>query len=259
MRKTIFNLDNKINIKEEYNKIIKVLNSKCVIYKKRSYTYFDFINDYIFNNWEYRSTYIDLYEYFNYLGINIKSKSINENSFLNLIEFILNIELFIENNPYYSDNVTISTKCRSIIQHNLYLILDSMDYEAYKLDDKIIISKKNLDYDSLTSFLGNNIYELLLSYNNINNNGIKTKRIILNKIYDYICKDIDKYKNYNSTVFTSIKFIVTKLGIDGEIDKKYKNISLYKLRKYYDYCYSMMIYLIRSEIILKYRDEIRDL
>ena len=98
MRKTIFNLDNKIVIKDEYLKIIKVLNSKCVLYKKKSYTYFDFINTHIFNNWEYRSTYIDVYEYLNHLGINIKSKKINTNSFLNLLEFILNIELFIENN-----------------------------------------------------------------------------------------------------------------------------------------------------------------
>ena len=100
---------------------------------------------------------------------------------------------------------------------------------------------------------------MLLSYNNINNNGIKIKRLILFKIYQYINKDYDKYKNYNSTVLTSVKFIVNKLGIDGEIDKKYKDISSYKLKKYYDYAFTMMIYLIRSEIVLKYRDEIRDL
>ena len=259
MRKNIFNIDNKINIKDEYIKIIKVLSSKCVLYKKRSYSYFDFINIFIFNNWEYRSTYIDLYDYLNHLGINIKSKKINNKAFLNLLEFILNIELFIENNRYYSDNVTISTQCRSIIQHNIYLILDNLNYEAYRLDDKIIIYKKNLDFNSLLDILPNDIYELLLSYNNINNNGIKIKRLILFKIYQYINKDYDKYKNYNSTVLTSVKFIVNKLGIDGEIDKKYKDISSYKLKKYYDYAFTMMIYLIRSEIVLKYRDEIRDL
>ena len=259
MRKTIFNLDNKISIKDEYIKIIKVLSNKCVLYKKRSYSYFDFINTYIFNNWEYRSTYIDLYDYFNYLGINIKSRKINNRSFLNLLEFLLNIELFIENNRYYSDNVTINTQCRSILQHNIYLILDNLEYEAYKLDDKIIIYKKNLDFNGLSQIVPNDIYELLLSYNNINNNGIKIKRIILYKIFQYISKDYDKYKNYNSTLLTSIKFIVNKLGIDGEIDKKYKDMSLYKLKKYYDYSFTMMVYLIKSEIVLKYRDEIRDL
>ena len=259
MRKTIFNLDNKINIKDEYVKIIKVLSNKCVLYKKRSYSYFDFVNTFIFNNWEYRSTFIDLYDYLKHLGVNLKSKKISNNSFLNLLEFLLNIEYFIENNKYYSDNVTINTQCRSIVQHNIYLILESLDYESYRLDDKIIICKKNLDFNNLEEILPDDIYELLLSYNNINNNGIKTKRIILNKIYQYINNDYDKYKNYNSTVLTSVKFIVNKLGIDGEIDKKYKDLSLYKLKKYYDYSFTMMVYLIRSEIVLKYRDKVRDL
>ena len=259
MRKTIFNLDNKINIKDEFIKIIKVLSNKCVLYKKRSYSYFDFVNTFIFNNWEYRSTFIDLYDYLKHLGVNLKSKKISNNSFLNLLEFLLNIEYFIENNKYYSDNVTINTQCRSIVQHNIYLILESLDYESYRLDDKIIICKKNLDFNNLEEILPDDIYELLLSYNNINNNGIKTKRIILNKIYQYINNDYDKYKNYNSTVLTSVKFIVNKLGIDGEIDKKYKDLSLYKLKKYYDYSFTMMVYLIRSEIVLKYRDKVRDL
>ena len=259
MRKTIFNLDNKINIKDEYIKIIKVLSNKCVLYKKRSYSYFDFVNTFIFNNWEYRSTFIDLYDYLKHLGVNLKSKKISNNSFLNLLEFLLNIEYFIENNNYYSDNVTINTQCRSIVQHNIYLILESLDYESYRLDDKIIICKKNLDFNNLEEILPDDIYELLLSYNNINNNGIKTKRIILNKIYQYINNNYDKYKNYNSTVLTSVKFIVNKLGIYGEIDKKYKDLSLYKLKKYYDYSFTMMVYLIRSEIVLKYRDKVRDL
>ena len=257
MRKTIFNLEDKINIKDEYLKILKVLNTKCVIYNKKNYTYFDFVNNFVFNNWEYRGTYIDVYNYLDHIGINLKNKKISNNSFLNLLEFLLNVELFIEKNTYYSDNVIISTQCRSVLQHNIYLILDNLGYEAYKLDDKDIIYKKNIDYDLLDRIVPNDLYELLLSYNDINNNGIKIKRVILNKIYDYINKDYDKYKSYNSTVLTSIKFVINKLGVVGDIDNKYKNISLYKLRKYYDNCFSMMIYLIRTEKVLEYKDSIK--
>ena len=70
MRKTIFNLEDKINIKDEYLKILKVLNTKCVIYNKKNYTYFDFVNNFVFNNWEYRGTYIDVYDYLDHIGIN---------------------------------------------------------------------------------------------------------------------------------------------------------------------------------------------
>ena len=257
MRKTIFNLDNKINIKDEYVKIIKVLSNKCVLYKKRSYSYFDFVNTFIFNNWEYRSTFIDLYDYLKHLGVNLKSKKISNNSFLNLLEFLLNIEYFIENNKYYSDNVTINTQCRSIVQHNIYLILESLDYESYRLDDKIIICKKNLDFNNLEEILPDDIYELLLSYNNINNSGIKTKRIILNKLYNYISKDQDKYKSLNSSIYSSIKLIINKMGVIGEIDSKYKNLTNYKLRKYYDYCFRLICFIINTEYIMKIKEEIK--
>ena len=71
-------------------------------------------------------------------------------------------------------------------------------------------------------------------------------------------KDIDKYKSYNSTLFNSIKLIVNKMGVIGDIDKKYSNLSNYKLRKYYDYCFDIMCYLIKTEEILKFKDEIRE-
>ena len=70
-------------------------------------------------------------------------------------------------------------------------------------------------------------------------------------------KDIEKYKSYNSSVYSSIKTVITKMGVIGDIDKKYSDLSNYKLRKYYDNCFSMMSYLIRTENILKYKEEIK--
>ena len=81
--------------------------------------------------------------------------------------------------------------------------------------------------------------------------------MILYKIYEYMGKDVEKYKSYNSTLFSSIKTIVTKMGVIGEMDKKYKDLSNYKLRKYYDNCFSIMTYLIRTESILKYKEELK--
>ena len=59
-------------------------------------------------------------------------------------------------------------------------------------------------------------------------------------------------------MFSSIKLVCTKMGVITDIDNKYKDLSNYKLRKYYDNCFNIMTYLIRTETILKYRDEIRD-
>lgn len=257
MRISIFNLNDNKTYKDEYIKIIKVLNSKCITFNKKTYTYFDYINTYLFNNWKYRGTYIDCFEYLNFIGVNINSKKITEDSFINLIEFILNIGILIESNKYYNDNTTFSVPARSIIFHNIPIILDKLNYQAYDLDDKVLIYKKDIDYEDLLEILPDDINELILSYNNINNNGIKTKRLILYKLYEFIEKDIEKYKSYNSSLITSIKQVINKMGVIGQIDKKYSHLSTYKLRKYYDYCFNMITYLIRTEQILKYKDELK--
>ena len=257
MRMSIFNLNNNDTYKDEYIKIIKVLNSKCITIQKKTYSYFYYINTYLFNNWKYRNTYIDCYEYLKFIGVNVNSKKISLDAFINLIEFILNIQILIESNKYYNDNTIYNVPAKSIIFHNIPLILDKLNYQAYDLDDKVMIFKKDIDYEDLFSIVPDDINELILSYSNINNNGIKTKRIILNKLYNYLLSDIEKYKSYNSSIFSSIKLVINKMGVVGDIDKKYQNLSNYKLRKYYDYCFNMMTYLLRTEAINKYKEELK--
>lgn len=259
MRISIFNLNNKTSYKDEYNKMIKVLNSKCISFDKKNLTYFEFINIYLFNNWKYRGTFIDCYEYLTFIGVNINSKKITEDAFVNFLEFLLNIQLLIENIKYYYDNTKFSVTCKSILFHNIPLILESMNYKAYYLDDKVLVASNNIDYEDLNELVPNEIYELLLSYTSINNSGIKMKRIILGKIYDYMELDIEKYKNYNTSIYNSIKFVVLKLGVKTEIDKRYADISNYKLRKYYDNCFNMMNYLIKTENVIKAKEEIKTL
>lgn len=258
MRISIFNLNNNDTYKDEYIKIIKVLNSKCITMQRKTYSYFEYINTYLFNNWKYRNTYIDCYEYLKFIGVNVNSKKISLDGFINLIEFILNIQILIESNKYYNDNTTYSVPAKSIIFHNIPLILDKLNYQAYDLDDKVMIFKKDIDYEDLFNIVPDDINELILSYSNINNNGIKTKRIILNKLYNYLLVDYEKYKSYNSSIFSSIKLVINKIGVIGDIDKKYQNLSNYKLRKYYDYCFNMITYLLRTETINKYKEELKN-
>ena len=258
MRISIFNLNNNDTYKDEYIKIIKVLNSECITMQRKTYSYFEYINTYLFNNWKYRNTYIDCYEYLKFIGVNVNSKKISLDGFINLIEFILNIQILIESNKYYNDNTTYSVPAKSIIFHNIPLILDKLNYQAYDLDDKVMIFKKDIDYEDLFNIVPDDINELILSYSNINNNGIKTKRIILNKLYNYLLVDYEKYKSYNSSIFSSIKLVINKMGVIGDIDKKYQNLSNYKLRKYYDYCFNMITYLLRTETINKYKEELKN-
>lgn len=258
MRTPIFNLDNKKSYKDEYNKIIKVLNNKCISFNKKEYTYFDYINIYLFNNWKYRDTFLDCYSYLEFIGVNLNSKKRTKISFINLMEFILNMEYLMENIKYYYEKTQLSTLCQSIIFHNIPLILESYSLEPYYLDDKIVISSKNINYEDLRELVPDDIYELLLSYTSINNNGISMKRIILNKLYDFLCLDYDKYKSYNPSVFNTIKFVVTKMGIINKIDKKYQSFSNITLKKYYDDIFLMITYLIETDNIITKKDEIKN-
>ena len=257
MRIPIFKRKSTSGYKQEYEKMIKVLNSKCIEFDKKNYTYFEYVNTHIFHNWKYRGTYLDCYEYLSFLGIHLKNKKISEESFMNLLEFILNIQQLINSLSYYSNKTKYSIACKSILVHNIPLILDSMGLEAYSLDDKVMILEKNTQYEEIIQLLPSDIRDCILSYTSNSNNGIKAKRILLNKIYDYIEKNNEKYKSYNSSLLSQIKTIVTKMGITGEIDKKYKDLRNYKLRKYYDICFQLMTYLLHTEKIMKYKEELK--
>ena len=257
MRIPIMNRNLVRTYKDEYKDMIKVLMSKCVVFDKKEYTFFEYVNQHVFHNWKFRGTYLDCYEYLESIGINLKNNKISKESFLNFIEFLCNINHLIQSLKYYSEHTKFSVKCKSILVHNIPLLLDSYGYQAYSLEDRILILEKDIHYEDLLNLLPEDIYSLFLSYKSINNNGIKMKRLILNKIYNYLIENMDKYKSYNSSLFTSIKTIITKMGVIGEIDKKYQDLSNYKIRKYYDNCYQMMSYLIQTENILKYKEELK--
>ena len=159
----------------------------------------------------------------------------------------------------YYDNTKYSVKCKSIIVHNIPVLLESYGYEAYSLDDRIILIEQDATYDDLSLLVPKEIEELLISYKSRNNSGIKMKRIILEKLYQFLLSDIDKYKSYNSSLFSSIKTVITKMGVSQEIDKKYQNLTNYKLRKYYDNCYQMILYLIKTEEVLKAKEELKNI
>jgi len=254
MRISIFQRQNQSTYKEEYKKIIKVLSSKCIFYENTSYNYFEFINSYLFHQWKYRGTYLDCYSYLESIGVFINhTNKIHEDSFFSFLEFLQNIQVLMESIKKYK-SVTYSAKASSVLFHNIPLLLEEYGYEFFDIDDKVYLLKKDIGYNDLMDLVPNDLYDLLMSYHTISNNGIKMKRILLLKIYQLMG---DEYKSYNPSIYMCIKTVVQKMGIQGDIDSKYKKLSHYKLRKYYDYCYKMMSYLIQSREIMKYREEIR--
>ena len=151
MRISIFQIHNKKSFKEEYSKIIKILSSKCVLYEKNSYSYFDFMNTYLFHLWNYRGTYLDCNSYLESIGIYINNtRKINEESFLNFLEFLLNIQLLMESMKKYK-SVLFSDKANSILFHNVPLLIEDLGYSPYTIDDKVYLLPKDVFYEDLLS------------------------------------------------------------------------------------------------------------
>lgn len=253
MRTPIFQIQNHKSFKEEYLKIMKVLSSKCVLYDKKNYTYFDFIDTYLFQHWNYRGTYLDCSSYLLSIGIDLNHfHKIHEEAFFNFLEFLLNIQLLMESMKKMK-SVTFSDTCQSILFHNIPYIIEEMGYSIYDLDDQVYLLPRDVTYDDFMDTIPNTLKECMILYRSYNHQGMKMKRMILSKMYPMM----EKYKPNHTGVYMSMKHIVCKMGIIGEIDKKYKGFSHYKLKKYYDYCFEMMCYLVNSHKIQQYREEIK--
>lgn len=265
MRHSIFEIENRINIDKEFRKLIKTLNeSEKLWYNNKCMSYFVFLNRTVFNLWEYRDTFIELDDYLEHIGIDCDTlrgfKEIKEKEFLNFMELLLNLKLVIERKIGF-DNITFfSNKVQNIIDHNIPIILEKMNYKTYNSGDKVLITKRDADVDSILENVPKNVADLLLEYNDIRNNNFEAKKSILKDLDLFIESSKRKYKSYNSSTYDTIQTIVNKMGINHPItEKPYTSFSPNQLIEWFDKCFKLMIHLIRCEQINEINSERDDL
>lgn len=258
MRKSIFDIENRLDISIEFKKFIDVLNKEDAILRSGCFlTYFEFVNRYVFNIWEYRDTFIDIYSYLTHIGITsdmIRNGIIDESHFLNFLEFLLNIDKTIKDNNL--EKYIIDIVVKNIVPHNIPIILEKMNYEKYENGGKICIRKRDSDVDSILEIVPEDVSLLLLSYNDIRNNNLEAKKDILKGLDLYIEKGKKEYKSFDSKLYDSIGTIVNKMGINHPIDEEpYTNMSKEQIIKWYDKCFKLMIHLIRTKEINIIKEE----
>lgn len=260
MRKSIFEIENRVNIETEFRKFLQCLYEEdSIIYKSRFMNLWEFLDEYVFNLWKYRDTFIDLESYLKCIGISKKmllyAYEIDEFSFLNFLELMLNLK-FVIDSSFAFNSICKSVRVKEIIDHNIPLILEKMNYTFVQKEDKIIITKRDSDVDSILEFVPENIQTLLLDYNDIRNSNIESKRTILKKIDLFIEERKSFYKQINSVTYDTIQIIVNNMGINHPVkEQKYVNMSDEELIIWYDKCFKLMIHLIRAEEISKINDE----
>lgn len=260
MRKSIFEIENRLDINKEYERLVLSLQeSHALIYKSEFMSLYEFLNDYVFPKWQYRDTFVDLDDYLEHIGINIHSPIIIEEMFLNFLEFLLNIWKTAVNVINFNNVVVCSEIAFNIIEHNVPILLEKMNYTIKEESGKLLIIKRDSDVDSILDIVPVDISFLLLSYNDIRNDNIEAKNRILKSLDLYIEKDKRKYKSYDSSLYDSIQTIVNEMGVNHPVHEKYKDMSETELCSWYDKCFKMMIHLIRTEDIICMKNERKQL
>lgn len=255
MRRSIFDIENRLDMNIEFGRFVEALNQRETIFYDCKYmSLFSFFDNYVFNIWPYRDTFVDLKSYLEHIGINNSMyggyQAVDETSFLNFLELLENLMLTVKRKIGFDYIEFLNLKTANIIQHNIPIILEKMNYESYQAVDKICIRKRDADVDSVLEIVPLDISQLLLSYNDIRNNNIESKKIILKKLDLFIEENKSLYKSLNSSTYDSIQTVVNKMGINHPIQEEpYRSLDSKSLSQWYDKCFKLIIHLIRcSEV-----------
>ncbi len=265
--KSIFELENRLDIEQEFVRLYNVLQRQkdTVLYDDNVYgvrefaKFFEGIDNTVFLEWKYRDTFLNVYEYLDFIGVNDNLTSYNkelyEEIFLYYLEFILNMKLLVDN----SNSIELMPIATAAIE-NIPIILEKMNYKAEKVEDKIIISKRDADIDSVLECVPENISNVLLEYNDFRNkDDIKEKQKLLKAIDLYIENNI-KVRLFDVELDNSIGTIVNKMGVNHPIkDEPYKSFTEEQLIEWYDKCFLMMLHAIRTAEINKIKTERKEL
>lgn len=255
MRSSIFDIENRLDIRKEFDRLSSSLfHTEVLFYDSDYLSIFDFLDKYVFCLWKYRDTFTNIFEYLEHIGVEMNYDNIiTEEAFLNFLEFLLNIWKTANDNINFNKITVLLPIYFEAISHNVPILLEKLNYKPIIEKDKVIIVKRDSDVDSILDVVTNDISNLLLSYNDIRNNNIDSKKKILKDLDLYIEKEKSKYKSYDNSLYDSIQTIVNELGINHPL--KRKEIKKDELCKWYDKCFKMMIHLIRYEEIIKIKND----
>ncbi|MBR0492066.1 MAG: hypothetical protein IJJ82_08540 [Clostridia bacterium] len=255
MVKSIFDIENRLDIQHEFKKMVKVLHGDRIGNYSDSNSYMGMIERFIFTRWEYRDTIIDVEEYLMHIGITkdiLKTGNIENETFLYYLQFILNMEYMKSK----LDMKGLTKDNERVILSNIPLILEKMNYTYYNFEDKVLISKRNADTDSVINKIPMSLSQRVLEYNDFRiQDNIEEKKKILKDIDLYIEKIKNSISSIDGKLVDSIGTIVNKMGVNHPIDLEFKSLSEKELIKWYDKCYLMMLHAIRSLEIQKIKKE----
>lgn len=255
MRKSIFDIEIRVDISTEYNNLKNVLLERESLYFNGSwYSLYKFLNDEVFPVWKHKGLFIDFQDFLEKMDINISSNNCDEEKLLYMLELLVNIWPLTKKKLDFTHSEYFSKRVIGYMELSIPTILEKLNYQTIEEKGIFKIVKRDADVDSIIEHVPK-IASLLLEYNDIRNNNIKSKRNILKEIDLYIEEKKNLYKSINNATYESIQRIVNELGVNHPIHKEYKDMPEQEICKWYDKCFKAMIHLIRCEEINEFNDD----
>jgi hypothetical protein len=257
MRKSIFDLEVRIDIDYEFENLKNLLFERnAILYQSSYYNLYEIINDEILPVWKYKGVIIDFDDFCNRLDIDWAYNSCSEEKFLYLIELLINLWKIIEYKIILENEEFCSKKILGYMRCSLPLIVEKLNYQIIDENDKLRIVKRDSDADSIIENVPNSCASLLLDYNDIRNNSINSKKTILKELDMYIEKNKKMYQSLENDTYNSIQVIVNKMGVNHPIkEEPYASFDDEKIVDWYDKCFKLIIHLIRKKVVKEINDE----
>ncbi|MBR1718089.1 MAG: hypothetical protein IJ715_02320 [Bacilli bacterium] len=262
MKKSIFDVEIRLDFKKEFFKMLKYLHyaentTKC---NRNYYTFIGAIDSYIYKYWPYRGTTLNCTEFLESIGISkfffAKPDCIDIDRFLYYIEFIYNIYEY----AMYSGSICVDDENVKAVLENIEIIAEKLNYKFVQQGDKFLLTKRDVNVDSVINKVDEDIALLLLEYNDFKvKDNLKRKNEILKSIDKYIEKNQSEYSNIDKDSYKSFGYILNNFGVNHKINDKYKDITTDKLLKWYDKAFDLAIHLIRFADVKKINKERKEL
>ena len=251
MRKSIFEIEVRVDINTEYKNLKNILlESNSLFYNNDWYSLYKFLNDEVFPVWKYKGLYIDFQDFLNKLDINISSNVCDEEKLLYILELLINLWPLAKKKLDFRNSEFFSKRVIGYLDISIPTVVEKLNYQIVKDGDKSIIIKRDADVDSVIDIVKEDCSKLLLEYNDIRNNTMISKSNILKGLDLYIEEEKEKYKSLDNDTYNSIQLIVNKMGINHPINEEpYKSYSTEEIEIWYDKCFKLMIHLIRKKSV----------
>jgi len=252
-RKSIFEIERRINLLDEHGRLVRYMKTEPVLYRFGGFDSFYHVIDESVPLWKYRNTAFNISQYMMQIGINDLSSDsyINDEGVVACLELYLNLVLVGASNIDKS-KWNMETKQRfhtasTRVVENISYILENINMGYTKIDDRIVIHKRDVDVDSILESRPE-LADVLLGYLDFrNHNDTSFKKQALVEIASYMENDRGKYKSLNADQTNTLFYAFNSFGIRHNNDKQVSFETSKERNVFYDKVFKLAVHILRTE------------